>query len=181
MDIAESIRRILEGSPGAAPLFEDLDVRWTQDLHPRQWAEYAPANEPGPPGKPNPFYGRNTISLNQQRIQDENNPAILDEIIMGDALHRLKELYPSEYRQFSSSASPGYLEDRRHQYERSKDNRSFDQWLDSSGHDQIIRGYMMRNQPLHQRDGWGRMFRLGGMPLSKQQTMTLMDLERMLQ
>ena len=175
--IPQSLERIRRQYPGAERLFNNLNVQWAPPglLHGNQWAEYLRANEPGPPNNPNPFFGRPTVAVNRERIRD---PRVLDEVIMGDALHRLPEKHPAIHRQFTSGADPRYLAAMRERHQREGDRRSFEQWRRYSGDDAMIRGYLMRDYPAHREQGGGGM--VGHFPYSKQQVMMLKDLERKL-
>ena len=155
-------------------LFDNLNVVWgTPQTVGRGYAEYFPATEPGPPGNPNPYIGTDTIAVNRDRVESD---AMLDEIILGDAMHRLPTTYPSLYRQFTGNQSPGYEEMMRERYKRTGDRRSYDQWLKKSGHDAMIRGGLLSDMPQHSRAGWGEM--IARAPFSKEQYMALQDIKR---
>jgi len=175
--IEQAIRRILEKNPGAAPLFKNLDIVWARPDETRgNWAEYYDRREEGAPDSPNRYYGRNTVALNKRRIG--NDPEVLEEVILGDAMHQASEIFPELYRQFTGNPSPGYERKMRERHNRTGDRRPYDQWLKYSGHDAMIRGGLLAEYPTHKRQGWGGLLR--NFPFSKQQYMALEDLKRKL-
>ena len=174
--IASAIRGIIAENPDAAPLFRGLDVIWaTPGEVGKNYAEYYPANEPGPPGKPNPYKGTDTVAVNRDRAI---SPEILKEIILGDAMHRLPKTYPSLYRQFVDNPSDGYSKEMHNRYNTEGDKRSYDTWLSQSGHDSMIRGGVLGDMPSHKSEGWGRL--LSNFPFSKEQFMSIKDIKRRL-
>ena len=178
-ELEKAIRRLLEKNPGAKPLFKDLDVVWTSpDAVRGNWAEFHHKDEPGPPGEPNPYQGKHTIALNQERVGAETDPAALEEIILGEAMHLLPETFPAEYGEFVSGSGEPYLEAQRRRYEQTGDPRDFEKWLKYSGHDALIRGALLSEMPTHKRQGWGGL--LSQFPFSKEQFMALGDIKRRL-
>jgi len=165
---------------GAGPLLSGVDVvagqPWEFDRP--AYAEYYPAGEMGAPGATlgadrqptNPYYGTPTISLNMGQIG--NDPRVLEEVILGDALHRLPAAYPDLYQQFLSAADEPYLQAQRQRYRHSGDQRAFLDWLRMSGHDAIIRGHLLQNYPMHQ--NWDVM---NTFPLSEGQQSALRGME----
>jgi len=155
-------------------LFDNLDVVWgTPAVVGQGYAEYLPASESGPPGNPNPYQGRDTVAVNRDRVGSDE---MLDEIILGDAMHRLPTTYPTLYRQFTGNQSPGYEGMMRERHKRIGDPRSYDQWLKTSGHDSMIRGAVLSDMPQHSAAGWGGL--LTQAPFSKEQYMALEDIRR---
>ena len=155
-------------------LFDNLDVVWgTPAVVGQGYAEYLPASESGPPGNPNPYQGRDTVAVNRDRVGSDE---MLDEIILGDAMHRLPTTYPTLYRQFTGNQSPGYEGMMRERHKRIGDPRSYDQWLKTSGHDSMIRGAVLSDMPQHSAAGWGGL--LTQALFSKEQYMALEDIRR---
>tara|TARA_R110002051_G_scaffold194581_2_gene262844 strand:- start:12267 stop:12809 length:543 start_codon:yes stop_codon:yes gene_type:complete len=176
-EIEKAIRRIIKKNPGAAPLFKNLDVKWAAPEDTQgNWAEYYDRRESGPPDKPNPYRGRNTLLINKDRVG--NNSEVLDEVILGDAMHQAPEIFPELYRRFTSGADEKYRAAMRSRYERIGDSRPFNDWLKYSGHDAMIRGGLLSEHPAHKKQGWGGF--LKKFPFSKQQYMAVGDLKRKL-
>ena len=176
--IAQAIQDILDKYTGSKRLLSDTRVQWANPgmLQDRQWAEHYPVDEPGPPHQPNPFYGTNTIVLNEDKIRGTGNPEVLEETILGDSLHNLPNTNPALYNRFSSGADEKYLSAMRERQAIEGDNRPFEQWRKRAGDDAMIRGALLQNYPAHRRQGWSGIEKR--FPFSKQQYMALGDIKR---
>ena len=170
-ELEESRKRIIERNPGAAPLFDGLNLVWGNPEM-ENYAEYYPANEPGAPGNPNPYLGIDTLAVNRDKATTDER---LDEIVLGDAMHRLPTTYPSLYRQFTGNPSPGYTEKMQQRHQRIGDPRPYDQWLGRSGNDSMIRGWALQDMPQHSSQNWGGL--LSQFPFSQDQYMALQEIK----
>jgi len=172
-DLGRSRKRIIRGNPGAAPLFDGLNLVWgTPKTVGSGYAEYYSADEPGALGNPNPYFGTDTLAVNRDKATTD---ARLDEIVLGDAMHRLPTTYPTLYHQFTGNQSPGYEWMMRERHKRIGDPRPYDQWLKTSGHDAMIRGAVLGDMPQHSAAGWGGL--LSQFPFSQDQYMALQEIK----
>tara|TARA_X000001382_G_C3150639_1_gene172856 strand:- start:420 stop:986 length:567 start_codon:yes stop_codon:yes gene_type:complete len=174
--LSESIKRIIKRNPESEPLFRNLNLVWGNPKSLKgNYAEYFPANEPGAPGSPNPYFGMDTLAVNPDRATSNER---LDEIVLGDAMHRMPKTFPSLYGQFTNNQSPGYERKMRERHKRTGDSRPYDQWLKSSGHDAMIRGAVLSDMPQHRSQNWGGL--INRFPFSKQQHMALKGIKQKL-
>jgi|TARA_Y100000310_G_scaffold138705_1_gene137727 hypothetical protein len=170
--LEKSKKRIIKGNPGASSLFDGLNLVFGKPEM-ENYAEYYPADEPGAPGNPNPYFGIDTLSVNPSKATTDER---LDEIVLGEAMHRLPTTYPSLYRQFTGNPSSGYTGRMKQRHQRIGDPRQYDQWLKTSGHDAMIRGAVLGDMPQHSAAGWGGL--LSQFPFSQDQYMALQEIKK---
>ena len=146
-EIDNAVARIYEDYPELSTVgFEVVDQRGTpvgeEALSNGRKAEFFPADEPGPPNRPNPHFGTPTVEIYDPTITGES----LYELILGDMLHnapRISEEFDALRERFKATITPEQEAMDRAAYEemvRRGEDRPYEQWLEVSRIDAYIRG-----------------------------------------
>ena len=119
--------------------------------------------------------GNPLVFINERKMREAGASGdFVEKMMQGEALHNLKNVDPDRYKQLKRSAlgSPEYMNWARESYLRSMkdgEQRTFEDWHDTSRFDQIIGGYLFAgDKDLPTMANWSRDDLPFGAPLRQE-------------